>query len=65
MNRHAPCWNTGEPIGASVAQRVLREGTQRLRARAAEQLCLLQPGTRLFPVAAPAPRQLRWLAAAR
>jgi len=54
----------GEPIGASVAQRVLREGSQRLRAHAAEQLCLLQTGTRLFPVAAPASRQLRWLAAA-
>jgi uncharacterized protein (TIGR02270 family) len=54
----------GEPIGAAVAQRVLREGSQRLRAHAAEQLCLLQPGTHLFPVAAPAPRQRRWLAAA-
>jgi len=55
----------GEPIGAAVAQRVLRESSQRLRAHAAELLCLLQPGARLFPVAAPAPRQRRWLADAR
>lgn len=51
----------GEPVGAGVVQRLLREGTQRLRAHAAECLCLLQPGTPLFPVAAPAPRQNRWL----
>jgi uncharacterized protein (TIGR02270 family) len=40
---------------------VLREGTQRQRAAAAEYLCLLEPGTRLFPTGAPAWRQERWL----
>jgi uncharacterized protein (TIGR02270 family) len=52
----------GEPVAPPVLQRVLREGTQRLRALAAERLCLLQPGTRLFPVAAPTARQKRLLA---
>jgi len=44
-----------------VASRVLREGTQRLRALAALWLCVLQPGGKLFQIAAPAPRQRRWL----
>ncbi|MDE2372335.1 MAG: TIGR02270 family protein [Burkholderiales bacterium] len=39
----------------------LADGTQRQRALAALALCLLQPGQRLFPVAAPAWRQKRWL----
>jgi uncharacterized protein (TIGR02270 family) len=54
----------GEPVAPPVMHRVLREGTQRMRAQAAQRLCLLQPGTRLFPVAAPAPRQKRLLTAA-
>lgn len=41
---------------------VLRQGGQRQRIMAAEYLCLLQPGQGLFPVAAPAWRQSRWLA---
>lgn len=42
-------------------RKVLKEGFQRQRADAALSLCLAQPGTRLFPVAAPAWRQQRWL----
>ncbi len=45
-------------------KQVLREGTQRQRAVAALLRCLLQPGTLLFPTAAPAWRQQRLLAAA-
>lgn len=51
----------GEPVGVGGARRVLVEGTQRLRAHAALLLGVLQPGSRLFPVAAPARRQRRWL----
>ncbi|HEX5357227.1 MAG TPA: hypothetical protein VFW93_13495 [Aquabacterium sp.] len=40
---------------------VLQQGAQRQRIMAAEYLCLLQPGRVLFPVAAPAWRQRRWL----
>jgi len=45
-------------------EQVLREGKQRQRAAAALLRCLLQPGTPLFPTAAPAWRQQRLLAAA-
>jgi uncharacterized protein (TIGR02270 family) len=40
---------------------VLKEGYQRQRIAAAEWLCLLKPGTQLFPTSAPAWRQQRWL----
>jgi len=40
---------------------VLKHGYQRQRMAAAEYLCLLRPGTKLFPTAAPAWRQQRWL----
>lgn len=40
---------------------LLRTAGQRQRVMAAEHLCLLQPGRKLFPVAAPAWRQSRWL----
>ncbi|WP_295578528.1 TIGR02270 family protein [uncultured Lamprocystis sp.] len=53
----------GEPVTVEHCQRVLREGYQRQRRAAAEYLCLLTPGTPLFPIAAPAWRQARWLAA--
>jgi uncharacterized protein (TIGR02270 family) len=53
----------GEPVNPECCRRVLREGFQRQRIAAAQYLCLLQPGTRLFPTAAPARRQARWLAA--
>lgn len=52
----------GEPVTLAQARKVLREGGQRQRMAAAEYLCLLQPGTRLFPIDAPAWRQERWLA---
>jgi uncharacterized protein (TIGR02270 family) len=52
----------GEPVGVEHCRRVLRDGYQRQRAAAAEYLCLLQPGTPVFPIAAPAWRQKRWLA---
>jgi len=53
----------GEPVSPASALHVLREGTQRRRSQAALLACVLQPGRPLFPVAAPVPRQRRWLAA--
>lgn len=40
---------------------VLKRGYQRQRMAAAEYLCLLHPGSKLFPTSAPAWRQQRWL----
>lgn len=51
----------GEQPHTAHALAVLRQGGQRQRIMAAEYLCLLQPGCKLFPVAAPAWRQSRWL----
>lgn len=51
----------GEPLSVSHCLRVLRHGYQRQRIAAAQHLCLLQPGTRLFPTSAPARRQQHWL----
>lgn len=51
----------GEPPSPAQIRRVLVDGTQRRRAQAARWACVLQPGTRLFPVAAPTWRQKRWL----
>ena len=51
----------GEPVNVQNCKQVLREGYQRQRIAAAEYLCLLQPGTHLFPTSAPAWRQQRWL----
>lgn len=52
-------------MGASVSidhcEAVLRTGTQRQRVLAAHWLCLLQPGRKLFNIAAPAWRQQRLL----
>lgn len=53
----------GRPVGNGPVAQVLREGTQRQRFVAARHACLLAPGTRLFPVCAPAWRQQRLLAA--
>lgn len=52
----------GEARTPANAARVLRERTQRLRTHAALLACTLEPGRRLFQVAAPTPRQKRWLA---
>jgi uncharacterized protein (TIGR02270 family) len=52
----------GEPPSAMHCISVLKNGFQRQRIAAAEHLCLLQPGTQLFNVAAPAWRQQRLLA---
>jgi len=52
----------GAPATPAHCERVLREGYQRQRIAAALQRCLLQPGTPVFPVAAPAWRQQRRLA---
>ncbi len=49
--------------GVRHCEQVLRDETQRQRAVAAWQRSLLQPGTLLFPIAAPAWRQQRLLAA--
>ncbi|MDE2161464.1 MAG: hypothetical protein KGJ30_21365, partial [Burkholderiales bacterium] len=51
----------GRPRAVAALRQALAEATQRQRAHAALGLCLLQPGQRLFPVAAPAWRQRRWL----
>ena len=51
----------GEAPSAGAAQRVLREGTQRRRARAALLACVLQPGLKLFQIAARTRRQQRAL----
>lgn len=51
----------GEPPSVPHCRKVLREGFQRERIAAAEHLCLLQPGTPLFNVAAPTWRQQRSL----
>ena len=40
---------------------VLRNGGQRQRMAAAEYLCLMRPGSKVFPTSAPAWRQQRWL----
>ena len=52
----------GEPPSTAHCRSVLKTGIQRQRIAAAEYLCLLQPGTPLFNVAAPAWRQERLLA---
>jgi uncharacterized protein (TIGR02270 family) len=53
----------GDPPSAEHAVHVLKTAGQRQRIMAAEYLCLLRPGSMMFPVAAPAWRQSRWLAA--
>lgn len=52
----------GAPPSPAQALKVLREGYQRQRLAAAQWACILTPGTKLFPTAAPAWRQQRWLA---
>jgi uncharacterized protein (TIGR02270 family) len=52
----------GEPPSPAHGIHVLKTGGQRWRIMAAEYRCLLRPGTKFFPVAAPAWRQSRWLA---
>ena len=51
----------GEPVTRAHCIQVLKEGYQRQRIAAALYLCLLNPGTKLFPTKAPAWRQKRWL----
>ena len=63
----AACFATGQrcflgaPADAGHCRQVLRSGTQRQRALAAQQLSLLHPGRPLFPVAQPVWRQQRRL----
>lgn len=52
----------GLPPSVAHCRGLLQTAGQRQRIMAAEYLCLLRPGTKLFPVAAPAWRQSRWLA---
>lgn len=61
MPAHARCF-MGAPPSAEQCTQVLREGTQRQRFVAAQQLCLQLPGTPLFPACAPSWRQQRRLA---
>jgi uncharacterized protein (TIGR02270 family) len=51
----------GEPVSRAHCIHVLKEGYQRQRIAAALYLCLLEPGTKLFPTKAPAWRQQRLL----
>lgn len=51
----------GAPISREHCIQVLKDGYQRQRIAAALYLCLLEPGTKLFPTKAPAWRQERWL----
>ena len=51
----------GQPPTPEHGLQVLKDGFQRQRIDAALQLCLLRPSTPLFPSAAPAWRQKRWL----
>lgn len=53
----------GDVPSPAQSLKVLREGGQRQRIAAAQWLGLLVPGSKLFPTAAPAWRQQRWLAA--
>ncbi|QPF75647.1 TIGR02270 family protein [Roseateles sp. DAIF2] len=57
----APRLFVGAPPDEPQGWRVLREGTQRQRALAAQWLVLRRPGRPLFPIAAPAWRQRRLL----
>ncbi|MEX8496346.1 MAG: TIGR02270 family protein [Leptothrix ochracea] len=52
----------GEQPSPAQALKVLREGGQRQRMAAAQWVCLLTPGTKLFQTMAPVWRQQRWLA---
>lgn len=52
----------GDPVNREHCLTVLKGGCQRQRIAAAQYLCLLQPGTPLFNISAPAWRQQRWLA---
>jgi uncharacterized protein (TIGR02270 family) len=52
----------GAPVTHEHCIHILKEGYQRQRIAAALYLCLLEPGTKLFPTSAPAWRQQRWLA---
>jgi uncharacterized protein (TIGR02270 family) len=52
----------GQPLTTTHCLSVLQSGFQRQRRHAAEYLCLLEPGTPLFNIAAPAWRQRRLLA---
>lgn len=58
-----PRYFAGQPPSLAHAEHVLKTAGQRQRIIAAEYLCLLQPGSVMFPVAAPAWRQSRWLSA--
>lgn len=51
----------GEPPTVPHCRRIVCEGFQHERIAAADYLCLLQPGARLFAISAPAWRQQRWL----
>jgi hypothetical protein len=51
----------GAPVSRDHCIHILKEGYQRQRIAAALYLCLLEPGTQLFPISAPAWRQQRWL----
>lgn len=52
----------GQTVTPAHCLQVLRQGYQRQRIAAAQHLCLLAPGSVLFPVSAPAWRQQRLLA---
>ena len=45
---------SGEPLSVAACMEVLKQGNQRQRALASRQLCLLNPGTPVFNIHAPA-----------
>ncbi|MEJ8857878.1 TIGR02270 family protein [Variovorax robiniae] len=51
----------GAPPTSAHCLSILKTGVQRQRKAAALHLCLMNPGTKLFPTSAPAWRQQRWL----
>ena len=53
----------GAPLSWARSLQVRKDACQRQRRAASEYVCLLQPGTPLFPIDAPAWRQQRWLEA--
>jgi len=53
----------GEPLSVAACIETLKQGNQRQRALACRQLCLLNPGTPVFNIYAPAWRQRQKLSA--
>ena len=53
----------GKPLSVAACMEVLKQGNQRQRVLASRQLCLLNPGTPVFNIYAPAWSQRQQLSA--